>query len=397
MQKFSETSVLLIFVIILIFRYTKLTTIDPNEPKMYCKEKWDLDTALFNGIITHSELGGRSEAAISFGGRDPGNNFYDPAQEAEFIKLKREWKAKEKNLDKKNNYVDFTNKLAKVPHIPYRPEFLTSSIGNTISTSMFDSRNVGETCASIEHIASSHIKGEIVESIRGPYLDTKPPKSPWMIQRRIPEEPIELLKANRGPGQLLPSEKVASYYKHVLDTTGELPIEIKLKESPERNKSPNSASSKKKEARLVPINKKKEVSMKLEDEDISAVDTAPMLSEEMNSTAKKLLTNQNEDEKLFDKWTVSNITDIPPMPVTYCGPSWNAQYKKKPSRNVQEIDKMIPTVTDYINSLRDRVDFDYNNHFNENRKSHQIVSSVNSLPDEKISDGNSTTVGLSSC
>lgn len=341
-------------------RYAKLTTVDVKEPKIFCKEKWDLDTAIYNGVVNHSDLGGRGSH----------NYRYDPDKEKEFIKIRRLRKKYEQELQKKHDYVDFVNELDTVPDVPYQPAVLASSIDAALNAASMsygerqDTDGIEETptyatlsssqsCATVENVAKQIIKAPELVLDRGPFLDVTKPKSPWgrgpsdnfsVPKPKEPLLPSEKLKQFLPPNSNVPLAKDFVFSKKKgTKKTGDFPIEEE-KSSPSATKK-KTKSKKKKHA-------EDDVS------DVLNVDTTPALSAEMDAVAANLLSGDV---------VVDNTRKAPAsIPVIYCGPDWEKHYKDKKkvsTRNTEvEITKAsVPSVAEYIESLRNRSDFEFEN------------------------------------
>lgn len=330
---------------------------------MYCKEKWDLDTAIYNGAITHSELGGRGSS----------NYLYDPDKEKEFIKIKKMRKKYDRELQKKQDYANFVNELDAIPDVPYQPSVLVSSIESALNTSYLMKNNglnevptqatlsATHSCATVESVAKQIIKAPELVLDRGPFFDLSRPKSPW---GRGPTDNFSVPRS-KEQAQLLPSEKLAQF----LPQNSNVPVAKdfvfaknkgtkKVGDFPLDNRDTAASTIEKSKKKVKSFNKKGQSGDPEDDYDLLHADTTPALSEEMNAMAANLLSGEI---------VVDNTRRIPDsIPVIYCGSDWEKYYKNKKkvsARNAEvEIFKAaVPSVSEYIDSLRNRSDFEFEN------------------------------------
>ena len=356
---------------------------------MYCKEKWDLDTALHNGTVTALELGGRGSH----------NKLYDPDKEKEFIKIKKIRQKYDKELKKKHDFLNFVNELDNVPDVPYQPSVLVDSIASTLqdSTSMFEGGGEeskeaepsmltsSQSCAAVESVAKQIIKAPELVLDRGPFLDLTRPKSPWgrgpTDNYSIPKPKDHLLPSQRIEQFLKPGSKVPVAKDFVFSKkkgskkTGDFPLE--------EQKANHSGIKKKNSSR------KKIKAEGDDDSDLMHADTTPALSAEMKAVTANLLSGEV---------VVDNTRKAPQaMPVIYCGPDWENHYKnrKKISTESTEIEitkTAVPSVEEYINSLRNRSDFEF-----ENKRTYKRVSPTRKDEERTAEEGsNAVSDGVTS-
>jgi hypothetical protein len=302
-------------------RYAAKTTMDPDDPKLYCKEKHDLDRALLVGEILHSELGGR----------DLKSHLYDPDQEAEFIKVKRLRRKMEKEMEKRENERSFVRELRGVPKVTYHPEALKQRLVGVLPPPGAEDPNPSATTAAVVSVTKDMTRNLTVET-RGPYLDTsKPPSPTYKSPRARANDEVTITKAPLQPNEM------ASYVREKVVPTGSKVLKITHKSQAPKQLDPLKSAQGK--LKVSDLDRKEEV----EYEEWRLVDTAPRPSKDMRKAEKELLRTEARP--------IATCKPVPMqhMPAIYGGPDWSQNLHD--SLRVVAPATSLPPASVYIASL----------------------------------------------
>lgn len=303
-------------------RFAAKTTTDPDDPKLYCKEKHELDRALLVGEILHSELGGREAKS----------HLYDPDQEAEFIKVKRLRRRMDKEIEKRENERSFVRELRGVPQVTYHPEALKQRLNEVLPPSGAEDPHPSQTTAAVVTATKEMVQSLTIQT-RGPYLDTsKPPSPTYKSPRARANDEVTITQAPMQPNAM------ANYVRQKVVPTGSKVLKVTHKSQSPKRLDPLKSSQGK--LKVSDLDAKSEVAL----EEWKMVDTAPHVPREMRRAEKELMATQSRP--------IATVKPVPMqhLPAIYGGPDWSEHLHD--SLRVVQPASSVPSASDYIASLK---------------------------------------------